>query len=107
MAMGFFKKLLSHKRESPIIGADKPTLKASAEYGGMGERELQLRLELILDKMATGDPAIYATARGLTAYSLSEQERFLRAAQDWRRQSPEFACQFCHHGLTAFKGGMG
>ena len=103
MAMGFFKKLLSHKRESPIIGADKPTLKASAEYGGMGERELQLRLELILDKMASGDPAIYATARGLTAYSLSEQERFLRAAQDWRRQSPEFACQFCHHGLTAFK----
>ena len=100
----WLKKLLAHKkRESPIIGDDQPKLKASAECGGMGERELQLRLELILDKLAAGEQTIYTAAKELAAYSLSEQTRFLQTIQAWQKQSPPMAYQLCRYGLPAFK----
>lgn len=99
----FLKKWLAYKRESPIIGDNKPKLKASAEYGGRGERELQLRLEIILDKLAEGRRDIYTAAKELAAYSLAEQERFLHAAENWQKQSPELAYQFCRHGLVALR----
>ena len=55
--------------------------KASARYGGMGERELQLRMELILENFISDrNYQTLGAAKQLSKFGLSEQERFCKAA---------------------------
>ncbi len=101
-------KWLRHLRYQPPAPDRRHALRqqararASARYGGMGERELQLRMELILENfIADRDYKVVETAKRLAMFSLSEQERFLKAAEQLARHSPKLAHRFCLTGIAA------
>ncbi len=95
-----FLKLLRH--QPPPDGERAARTRMSALYGGMGEREMQLRMELILeDFIADRNYQVFDTARRLAAFSLSEQDRFLKAAEQLARHSPKLAHRFCLDGIAA------
>ena len=81
---------------------------ASAQLGGMGERELQLRMEMLVDKaLREKSSSVFATSKRLAAFSLHEQERFLNAVARLQKQSDSLAYCLCCHGspaLTALQG---
>lgn len=72
-------------------------------YGGMQERELQARLEIILDAVVTRKRGVLTVARALTAFNLVEQDRFLAATDQLALHSPELAYRFCDSAVTALK----
>ncbi|MEM7304593.1 MAG: hypothetical protein AAF372_03585, partial [Pseudomonadota bacterium] len=49
----------------------------SSSFGGMGERELQLRLELLVEPMLSSSRGVFEPAQALVDFSLADQERFL------------------------------
>ena len=68
----------------------------SSTYGGMGERELQLRMELLVDQVLSSQRSVFKPAQALVDFSLSDQERFLEAIDTLANTSVELAYNFCH-----------
>ena len=73
----------------------------SSTFGGMGERELQLRLELLVqDKLSTQN-SVFKPAQALVDISLADQERFLESVEDLANIDIDLAYQFCHHATSS------
>ncbi len=97
-----FPGLPRRLRRRPVPAPKPVRARMTALYGGMGERELQLRMELIFeDFIAHRDYRVLEPARRLAALSLSEQERFLKAAEQLARKSFKLAYRFCLDGVAA------
>jgi len=52
-------------------------LTTSASYGGMGVRELQLRMELLVDQVLSTRRSVFEPAKVLASFAKAEQDRFL------------------------------
>lgn len=76
---------------------------SSARFGGRGVRELQTKLEIILDHVLRSGRSLLEPSKTLATYNLVEQERFLRTVERISDTSVELAYQFCHYGTPALK----
>ena len=76
---------------------------SSTDYGGMGEREIQLRLELLIDLPNKDLSELFQTAKALTQFSMADQLRLLAAAEQLRNISTELAHEFCCRAVSALK----
>ena len=65
-------------------------------YGGMSEREVQLRLELVVEQVLTTSRSVFRPAQQLTQFSLADQERFIEAASTISDANAELSYHFCH-----------
>ena len=106
------KKAISEKREHRLKAYSKdggfirsPARQGknnnSAAYGGMGERELQTRLELLVDDVLSAKNSVFKPAQGLVELSLDDQERFLKSVEDIAGTDVMLAFQFCHHATSS------
>ena len=75
--------------------------KGSTVYGGRGERELQLKLELSVYVDGKRRAQLFDTAKALTAFNMVDQDRFLQAVQDCIDQDIAFA--LCRNGIPALR----
>ena len=75
----------------------------SSTYGGMGERELQLRMELLVDQVLSSQRSVFKPAQDLVDFSLTDQERFLESIAQLSDTSVELAYNFCHFGPPSLK----
>ena len=80
-----------------------PRIRASARYGGMGERELQLRMERVVDRILSSRHSLHEPARALAACNHFEQRRFLAAGEMFAASNAELAYQFFHFGLPSLR----
>ena len=76
---------------------------SSTDYGGMGEREIQLRLELLIDLPNKDLSELFQTAKALTGFGMADQLRLLAAAEQLRNISTELAHEFCCKAVVALK----
>ena len=77
-----------------------PRIQASARYGGMGERELELRMEQIVgDRILSSRHSVHEPAKQLAAFNHVEQRRFLESGQVLADNDVELAYQFFHLGI--------
>ena len=99
----FFTKWARLYQRSAAPGAARQTrAPTSALYGGMGERELELRMDLILGEFPNKRQyTVSRPAKQLAAFSLSEQERFLKAVERLSRRNVQLAYRFCSDGIAA------
>ena len=75
----------------------------SSSFGGMGERELQLRLELLVDQVLSTQNSVFEPAQALVGSSLADQERFLQSVDNISRTDAMFAFKFCHFAPPSLK----
>lgn len=75
----------------------------SSTYGGMGERELQLRMELLVEQVLSSQRSVFKPAQELVDFSLTDQERFLESIENLSNTSVELAYNFCHFGPPSLK----
>lgn len=68
----------------------------SASYGGMGVRELQLRMELLVDQVISSQQSVFKPAQQLAEFAKVDQDRFLSSVEKISRKSVELAYNFCH-----------
>ncbi|MFK7816860.1 MAG: nitric oxide reductase activation protein NorD [Gammaproteobacteria bacterium] len=77
-------------------------LTTSASYGGMGERELQLRMEILVDQVLSSRRSVFEPAKELAVFAKVDQDRFLNSVDTFCNTSVELAfnfCQFAPHSL--------
>ncbi len=79
-----------------IKSPQRQGLTTSATYGGMGVRELQLRMELLVDPVISSRRSVFEPAKQLAAFAKVEQDRFLNCVDNLRNTSVELAYNFCH-----------
>lgn len=72
------------------------SITTSASYGGMGVRELQLRMELLVDQVLSSHRSVFEPAKQLAEFAKIEQDRFLNSVDKIRNTSVELAYNFCH-----------
>ena len=89
--------------DAPPPAAEPPRIRASARYGGMGERELQLRMEQVVERVLSSRHSVLEPARALAAYSHFEQRRFLAAGEQCAASNAELAYQFYRFGLPSLR----
>ncbi len=70
-------------------------LTTSASYGGMGERELQIRMELLVDQMLSTQHSVFEPAKQLVGFAKVDQDRFLNSVEKLSHTSVELAFYFC------------
>lgn len=75
----------------------------SSSYGGMGEREIELRLELIVEPALVKKRSVFRAAQQLAESSLADQERFLDAVEVIAKADVELSYHFCHLGVSSLK----
>ena len=80
-----------------------PRIQASAQYGGMGERELELRMEQIVDRILSSRHSVHEPAQQLTVFNHFEQRRFLESGQVLADSNGELAYQFFHFGIKSLR----
>ena len=81
-----------------------PRIQASAQYGGMGERELELRMEQIVgDRIVSSRHSVHEPAKQLAAFNHFEQRRFLESGQILADSDIELAYQFFHLGVPSLR----
>ncbi len=81
-----------------------PRIQASAQYGGMGERELELRMEQIVgDRILSSRHSVHEPAKQLAAFNHFEQRRFLESGQALAERDVELAYQFFHFGIPSLR----
>lgn len=78
-----------------------PRIRASALYGGMGERELQLRMEQTVDRILSSRRSVHQPAKELAAFNQVEQRRFLEAAKVLADSDAELAYRFLHLAIPS------
>lgn len=91
------KAIRSYKKEGGHIKSleRQGGLTTSASFGGMGVRELQLRMELIVDQVISSQRSVFKPAERLAEYSKVDQDRFLESVEQISRTSVELAFSFC------------
>ncbi len=103
-ALRFWRIIRQGPAEPPKELVEKgPRLQASAQYGGMGERELQLRMEQIVDRILSSRHSVHKPAQELVSFSHLDQRRFLQAAETFASSNAELAYQFCHFGIDSLR----
>ena len=75
----------------------------SSTFGGMGERELQLRMELLVDQMLSTKNSVFEPAQTLVSSSLADQERFLESVDAISKINVELAFYFCQFAPPSLK----
>jgi nitric oxide reductase NorD protein len=75
----------------------------SSSYGGMGEREVELRLELLVEPVLNPKRTVFKPAQLLSQSSLADQERFIASVDELTKTDIELAFQFCHLGAISLK----
>ena len=100
MIFEFWKR--KRKRESqnsppPAVHRTRST----ASFGGMQERVIQARLEILVDAVLTRHRSVIEPARALSKFSLIEQERFLSSVDHISLQNQELAFHFCQLAIPA------
>ena len=102
----FWDKAIEKHRKGKGIKARTnrgPKLKASAKYGGMAERQIQMKLELHLESILSNQKGVIEPAKKLCSFSMQDQERFINTVGDICNTDLELAYQFCHHGVESLK----
>ena len=79
-----------------IKSLERQGLTTSASYGGMGVRELQLRMELLVDQVLSSNRSVFEPAKMLAEFAKVEQDRFLNSVETICSKSVELAYNFCH-----------
>lgn len=87
-------------RTEPIEPAANIT--ASSSYGGRGEREIQLKLELLLGIPNKKNAELLTLSKGLTAFSMADQDRLLKAVESFAAY-PDLTYSLCRNGLLALR----
>ena len=67
----------------------------SASYGGMGVRELQLRMELLIEPMLSAQRSVFEPAKELASFAKVDQDRFLASVEKICHTSVELGFNFC------------
>ena len=75
----------------------------SSSFGGMGERELQLRMELLIDQVLSNQNSVFEPAQALVSSSLADQERFLQSVDTISSTDVMLAFNFCHFAPPSLK----
>lgn len=75
----------------------------SSNFGGMGERELQLKLELLVEDVLSTTNSVFGPAQALVDISLADQERFLASVEQLTKIDAQLAFEFCHHAASSIK----
>jgi nitric oxide reductase NorD protein len=76
---------------------------SSARFGGRGVRELQTRIEIIVDRVMHSRRSVIEPAKALAQFNLVEQERFLVSVDLIAETSAELAYNFCHFAVPALR----
>jgi nitric oxide reductase NorD protein len=69
----------------------------SASYGGMGVRELQLRMELLVEPELSASRSVFKPAKELAVFAKVDQDRFLNSVEKICNTSVELAFEFCQY----------
>ena len=102
----FWDKAIEKHRKGKGIKARTnrgPKLKASAKYGGMAERQIQMKLELHLEPILSAQKGVIEPAKNLCLFSMQDQERFIETVGNICDTNMELAYKFCHHGIESLK----
>ena len=102
----FWDKAIEKHRKGKGIKARTnrgPKLKASAKYGGMAERQIQMKLELHLEPILSTQKGVIEPAKNLCLFSMQDQERFIETVGNICDTNMELAYKFCHHGIESLK----
>ena len=102
----FWDKAIEKHRKGKGIKhktARGPKTKASAIYGGMGEREIQIKLELLLDPIISSQKGVLVPAKNLCVFNMQDQERFIKTVDRISETNVELAYNFCYHGVESLK----
>ena len=102
----FWDKAIEKHRKGKGIKhktARGPKTKASAIYGGMGEREIQIKLELLLDPIISSQKGVLVPAKNLCVFNMQDQERFIKTVDKISETNVELAYNFCYHGVESLK----
>ncbi len=75
----------------------------SATYGGMGVRELQLRIELLIEPVLTNNKSVFEPAKLLSVFAKVDQDRFLRSIEEFCSTDIELAFSFCQHATQSLQ----
>ncbi len=70
-------------------------LTTSASYGGMGERELEIRMELLVNQALSSRRSVFEPAKALAEYAKVDQDRFLNSVEKLCNTNVELAYCFC------------
>ncbi len=84
------------KEGGRIKSLERQGLTTSASYGGMGVRELQLRMELLVDRVISSHRSVFEPAKELAGFAKVDQDRFLNSVEKICSTSVELAYNFCH-----------
>ena len=102
----FWDKAIEKHRKGKGIKARTnrgPKLKATAKYGGMAERQIQMNLELHLEPVLSNQKSIIDPAKDLCLFSMQDQERFIQTVGNICDTNMDLAYEFCHHGVESLK----
>ena len=90
-------EILAYSKDGGHIKSlERQGLTTSAAYGGMGVRQLQLRMELLVEQVLLSHRSVFEPAKQLAGYALVDQERFLNSIEKISNTSVELAYNFCH-----------
>ncbi len=78
-------------------------LTTSASYGGMGVRELQLRMELLVEPVLSVQNSVFEPAKELAGSAKVDQDRFLNTIEKICNTSIELGFSFCQFGPQSLK----
>ena len=84
------------KEGGRIKSLERQGLTTSASYGGMGVRELQLRMELLVNQVISSHRSVFEPAKELAKFAKVDQDRFLNSVEKICSTSVELAYNFCH-----------
>ena len=99
-----WKKILSkdgkEQYEIPAYSKDGGRIKplerqGGASYGGMGVRELQLRMELLVEPVLSVQRSVFEPAKALAGFAKVDQDRFLHSVDNICDTSIELGFSFC------------
>ena len=92
MIFGFWKRKRKPHNSTP--SATNRT-RSTASFGGMQERVIQARLEILVDAVLTRHRSVIEPARNLSKFSLLDQQRFLASVDRMSLINQELAYRFC------------
>ena len=69
----------------------------SASYGGMGVRELQLRMELLIDPVLSTNNSVFEPAKELADFAKVDQDRFLSSVEKICSTNVDLGFNFCQY----------
>ncbi len=81
-----------------IKSLERQGLTTSASYGGMGIRELQLRMELLVEPVLSAQRGVFEPAKNLAEFPKVDQDRFLSTVEQLCNTDIELGFNFCHLG---------